>query len=155
MSAKVKTYRFNRQITETNITQNLVNMNPYAFIDQSDFPLVTVTFSGAKVTEENFQTYLDELSELYAKEEPFIMVFDASEATLPNIKYQRRQALWMAEHYQSIEAYCLGTAYVIPNDIIRTVLKAIFALQQQPSPYEVFATLEGGLAWAKSRVVSV
>lgn len=130
-------------------------MNPYAFIDQSDFPLVTVTFTGAKATDENFQTYLEELSGIYAKEEPFIMVFDATQAVLPNIKYQRRQAQWMSEHHQSIETYCLGTAYVIPHDIIRTVLKAIFALQPQSAPYEVFATLEGGMAWARSRVVSV
>ena len=130
-------------------------MASYADFDQSNFPLVTITFGAVKANEENFQAYLDEMSRLYERKEPLIIIFDATNATFPGIKYQQRQAKWLADHRKTMETYCMGTAYVIPNDIIRTVLKAIFSLQQQPVPYEIFATPEGGLAWARSRLVSV
>lgn len=130
-------------------------MTLFAHIDQSDFPLVIVTFTGVKPTEENFQAYLDELTEVYKKGETFMIVFDASQAVLLSLKYQRKQAQWITDHLGLIQEFCLGTAFVIPNDIIRTVLKAIFSIQQQPDPYEIFATLDAGMAWAKSRLISV
>lgn len=129
-------------------------MTPFAHIDQTEFPLVIITFSGERPSEENFQAYLDHITKIYHREEPFIVVVDASQAVLPALKYQRQQAQWMADHLELIESYCRGTAYIIPNDIMRTLLKAIFAIQQQSVPYEIFATLEGGMAWAKSRLIS-
>lgn len=130
-------------------------MTPFAHIDQSDFPLVVVTYTGEKPTEENFPQYLEELTDVYRREAPFIIVFDAFKSVLPGLKYQRKQAQWMTEHLDLIEQYCLGSAFVIPQDIIRTVLKAIFAIQPPPMRYEIFATMEAGMAWAKSRSVSV
>ena len=37
-----------------------------------------------------------------------------------------------------MQDYCQGTAYVIPNKVIRAVLRVIFSLQKQPVPYKIF-----------------
>lgn len=124
-------------------------MTNYADFDRSNFPLIVVTFTGAKETDENFAVYLDGLHANYDPKKNFSLVFDATKAASPNLKYQQRQAKWMKEHEDLIQTYCLGVAYVMPNIVLRTVLKMIFAIQNNPVPFKVFGELEEGMAWAK------
>jgi len=124
-------------------------MEQYARVDREQFPLVVVTFTGAKPTPTNFQQYLDELYANYAPKQPFVLVFDATSAKVPGITYQKKQAEWMREHQDLIQSYCLGIAYVMPSAVIRNVLKLIFKLQNDPVPSKVFSSREEGLAWAQ------
>jgi len=127
-------------------------MEPYARIDREQFPLVVVTFTGAKATDANFQQYLDELYANYERKQPFVLVFDATSATVPGISYQKQQAEWTSEHQDLIETYCLGIAYAIPNAVIRNVLKLILKIQRDPVPSKVFSNREEGIAWANSQL---
>jgi hypothetical protein len=127
-------------------------MTPYATFHLEDFPIVTVRFTGAKAEEENFQAYLNSLHEAYKREAPFTYIFDATQATLPGFKYQKMQADWLKENEPLMKSYCLGTAYVIPNAMIRTVLKGIFALQQQPVPYLIAGTNEEAQQWCTKQI---
>jgi hypothetical protein len=127
-------------------------MNPYALFDRSGFPLITVTFTGERETPENFQAYLNGLLENYDRQEPFSLVFDASQAATPNPTYQLKQAQWMKAHEALIKAHCRGVAYVVPNPILRQVLKLIFRLQANPVPFQVFSSLDQGKNWALEQV---
>ena len=122
----------------------------YAHFDRSAFPVILVTFSGAQETDENFAAYLDELLANYDKMQAFSLVFDASNAPNPNLKYQLRQATWMKEHESLIKTYCKGVAYVMPNNFLRIVLKAIFKIQRNPVPFSVFKELDQGRIWAEA-----
>lgn len=127
-------------------------MEQYARVDRERFPLVLVTFTGAKATATNFQQYLDELYANYDRKQPFILVFDATSATVPGISYQKQQAAWTSEHRDLIETYCLGIAYVIPSAVIRNVLKLILKIQRDPVPSKVFSNREKGVAWAQTQL---
>jgi hypothetical protein len=123
-------------------------MNDFAQFDRSAFPLITVTFTGEKETPENFEQYLKGLYQNYERKQPFSLVFDATNAPVPNLTYQQKQATWMNKHKELIETYCRGVAYVMPNLILRNVLKVIFGLQRNPVPFKVFSSLEEGTEWA-------
>ncbi len=112
-------------------------INKYALIKAEEFPVVVVEFTGHKATDENFAQYLEELNGLYAKKERLAILFDASNAVFPGIKYQKMQGDWLKENEQMMKDYCAGTAYVITNTIIRGVLKTIFKFQKQPVPYYI------------------
>lgn len=127
-------------------------MPSYATFDRTQRPLITIQFTGAKATDENFAEYLAELEENYAPEQPFALVFELSDAPVPSLKYQRQQADWMKANEDMISRYCQGTAYVIPGMIMRGVLKTIFSFQKQPAPYKVVATFEEGKEWAKGQI---
>lgn len=124
-------------------------MATYATFDHHRFPLVTVAFTGAPATDESFQQYLDGLHQAYEQQQPFSYLFDASQAQLPSLQHQRMQAKWLKEHKALMQAYCCGTAYLIPNPLVRTALRAIFALQKQPVPYAVLGTEEEAIAWCE------
>ncbi|WKN40971.1 STAS/SEC14 domain-containing protein [Tunicatimonas pelagia] len=127
-------------------------MEPYAIVNRDRFPLVVVTFTGAKATPTNFQYYLDELRANYDREQPLALVFDAALAKVPGIAYQKKQGEWMRDHQGFIEMYCQGIAYVIPSTVIRNVLKLIFKIQRDPVPNQVFSNREEGTAWAQAQL---
>ncbi|MEL7530021.1 MAG: STAS/SEC14 domain-containing protein [Bacteroidota bacterium] len=124
----------------------------YAHFDRNTFPLIIIRFTGEKETPENFAAYLAGLYANYERKEAFALVFDATQAPTPNPVYQQKQAKWMKEHEALIKTYCRGVAYVMPNGLLRGVLKMIFSLQKNPVPFKVMSNLEEGRKWARSLV---
>ncbi len=129
-------------------------MQAYATFDESHLPVVTITFTGESATEENFRRYLEQTRQLYARKEPLALIFDATHAGFPGLRFQKMQADWLAENESLMKDYCRGAAYVISSALIRTVLKGIFALQAQPVPYIVVGSVEEAGQWAEERVGS-
>ncbi|HKK87353.1 MAG TPA: hypothetical protein VJ917_00800 [Saprospiraceae bacterium] len=127
-------------------------MNKYAQIDSSEFPIVKVVFTGEAANADNFPMYLDELKKNYDNEQPLAIVFDATNAVLPGMRYQKMQAQWLKDNEQLMKSYCRGTAYIIPNPIIRNVLSAIFTFQKQPVPYSVCSSYKEAITWVKNQL---
>jgi len=74
---------------------------------------------------------------IYDRKTPFLLIFDATNASLPGLKHQLMQANWLKEPNDLIKKYCQGTVYIISNALVRGVLRSIFVLQKQPCPYIV------------------
>jgi hypothetical protein len=128
-------------------------MATYAEFDRTQFPIITIHFTGERETADNFQLYLQELDKNYERQEPFALIFNLTKAGIPNVKYQLQQAEWMKENETKIQTYCQGVAYVIPNLLLRGVLKFIFSVQANPVPFKVFSTLAEGQSWAATKMV--
>lgn len=129
-------------------------MNSYADIDETAFPIVIIRFTGDKSTDKNFQAYLDQTKACYRLEQKLAIIFDASKATVPSFAHQKMQAGWLKENKALMQQYCAGTAYIIPNSAIRLILKAIFALQKQPVPYQIFENEKEARSWVESLVLN-
>ncbi len=124
-------------------------MKTYATIDETEFPLVRIRFTGNKSTDQNFEAYLAQTKACYRFEKRLAIIFDASKATIPSFSHQKKQAHWLKENKELMQKYCAGTAYFIPNAAIRAILKMIFSLQKQPVPYEVFEKEREAENWVK------
>jgi hypothetical protein len=122
-------------------------MKPYANVDSTRKPIITVNFTGEKSTDENFNQYLEDLEKCYDDRQKISIIFDASKAVIPKSSHQKKQALWISQHWKMIQTYCIGTAYVIPNVAIRAVLKMIFSFQNQPVPYKIFSSIKEAEFW--------
>lgn len=124
----------------------------YADFDTTEFPLARVKFTGEKSTDQNFQEYLHQLEALYLRREVFAIVFDATEAAIPNLRHQKMQAYWLRNNSELVETYCRGTAYIILKSTTRAILKLIFAINPQPVPYKVVVTEADARKWALSQL---
>ncbi len=129
-------------------------MKKYAEIDQSEFPVVKVVFTGEAAQADNFPLYLEEVKQSYDSKTALAIIFDASKAVFPGITYQKMQAQWLKDNAQLMKDFCKGTAYIIPNFIIRNVLQAIFAFQTQSAPYLVCSSYSEAEAWVKKQLLS-
>lgn len=125
-------------------------MNQYATFDRSEFPIITINFTGNSENDENFQDYLNGLEKNYTFEKQFSLIFELTKAPIPKVSYQLKQAHWMKANEDKIKTYCRGVAYIIPSAIMRNVLKFIFSIQKNPVPFKVFSTLEEGKVWAEN-----
>lgn len=125
-------------------------MEKYATFDAKHLPVIMVTFTGEKSSDENFIAYLEALNLCYKPKEKIALIFDARKASMPDFKHQKMQAKWLKDNEEMMKSFCLGTAYIINNFAIRTVLKLIFAIQQQPVPYKIFASEDDAMRWTKS-----
>jgi hypothetical protein len=123
-------------------------MAAYAEIKTDEFPLVKVKFTGEKADVQNFRAYLEALDEVYSRHEKVALIFDATRASLPNLKFQKLQASWLKENTPLLKQYCLGTAYIIQSAAVRAILRMIFFLTPQPVPYELFIDEEDAREWA-------
>jgi hypothetical protein len=124
----------------------------YARFDRTEFPLITVTFTGIPENKDNFQTYLQGLLQNYDRREEFVLIFDASHAATPSPKYQKLQANWMKDHDKLVKTYCRGVGYVVPSPFLRGILKVIFGLQKNPVPFVVFKDLQPAREWAREQL---
>ena len=122
-------------------------MKKYAEVDKTDFPIVVVTFTGSSADAENFPLYLHEIKQCYDNHNKLAIIFDATNAVFPGLNFQKMQAQWLEDNTQMMKDFCVGTAYVIPNIIIRNVLKTIFAFQRQPIPYVVCSEIATAENW--------
>jgi hypothetical protein len=128
-------------------------MNRYAIVDESTFPLIRITFTGSKSSDENFQTYLNQTKACYRHEKKIAIIFDASKASIPAISHQKMQADWLKDNKKLMRDYCVGTAYIIPNAAIRAILKLIFSFQKQPVPYKILEHEFEATEWVKGVIV--
>ncbi|GGE06697.1 STAS/SEC14 domain-containing protein [Psychroflexus salis] len=124
----------------------------YATIEIDEFPYVKVTFTGNAANDENFSDYLKNLKEIYTKRKRVAILFDASKAVFPGISFQKKQAKWLKDNEDLMKNYCAGTAYIIPNLIIRNVLKTIFKFQKQPVPYFVSSETSEAEDWLNQQL---
>ncbi len=127
-------------------------MKKYATVDSSNEPIIKVIFTGEHANDDNFTFYMQEVKDVYEQQKKVVIIFDASNAVMPAIKYQKMQGDWLKENEQLMKDYCLGTAYIIPNIIIRNVLKAIFTFQKQPVDYLVCKNTDEAVFWVNEKL---
>lgn len=130
-------------------------MNPYVLFNKQRYPMVWVTFTGAPADDQNFTHYLSELKACYEPQTKLGIVFDASMVSVPALKYQKQQAVWLEDNRELMETYCVGTVYIIPNILIRNVLRAIFAFQTQPVPYKVVSNPLDAEEWMENQLLDL
>lgn len=123
----------------------------YAVVDTDKYPLVVVRFTGEASTDVNFARYLDQVRQAYDEGGRLGILFDASSATMPAYAHIRMQADWLEQHKDLMQKQCVGTAYVLPNKMVRTALQMIFALQKQPVPYALFAAEHDATKWLNEK----
>lgn len=126
--------------------------DPYVIFDHSRAPIHIARFTGAAPTDESFQAYLDGLSALYVDPRPLAIVFDAEAGFNIGFRHQKMQADWLQENDALLRTYCRGTAYVIKSVLVRTTLRAIFALQSQAAPYHITPDFDEGMRWCEEKL---
>jgi hypothetical protein len=65
----------------------------YATIDESNLPIVLITFSEVEPTHETFNAYLDAMYNIYARRQPVSFVFDATRVKLGEIVRTNKQKI--------------------------------------------------------------
>ncbi|HAI75649.1 MAG TPA: hypothetical protein DCM08_05330, partial [Microscillaceae bacterium] len=93
-------------------------MNNYAKLDESDPPVVKITFSKEEPSEEVFDDYLKKLHKIISQDHRIILLFDASNATFLNSKLRIKQGKFLKEYQSAIAKSVVSYVFIIPSKII-------------------------------------
>jgi hypothetical protein len=85
--------------------------------------------------------------QLFQREERFVLVIDARNAT--RSKGRDRVREWIGTLDEGTLRKMYGVAVLIPSAIGRFMVSATLLVLSQPVPYKVFETLEDAVAWAR------
>lgn len=109
-------------------------------VDSSAWPLVRVTYIDS-VDDTRFDEYVREQAALLERREPYIILFDATNAGMPSARQRQRVAEYTRDHEAELRRYCKRAVFVIPNTVVRGALTAILWVQPLPFPYETVPSL--------------
>ncbi len=123
--------------------------------DDSEFPLVRVTFEGDP-SEGDFDRYLGDLQKNLDRCERLDrrsgVLLDASRSGPVSASMRKKQAEWTRTHFDRSARYVVGYAFVIHSPVVRGILTAILWLAPLPSPHTVTNTVREAEEWLRDRL---
>lgn len=104
-------------------------------------------------SDEDFRSILSGFDSVYALRKPFFGIVDSRPLIVPPTPAQRRMIIeWSRRRSADTARLGLGTAYVVPNPVIRAALAALSFLFEQPSPSHYVGTMDEALEHAETRL---
>ena len=123
-------------------------------VDDNHAPLFVVRFS-ARPTAAEFETYLQTLDDVLERNDRYALMFvTAPGAKMPSHRHALRQASWISERKQRIQARNAGVAFVLPSPLMRGFLRAVLAITPMHTQHEVFREEDDGLGWARGQLAA-
>lgn len=106
----------------------------WANYDNSNFPIVRVDLSGQLTTDEDYNNFIREWTELYKRKNNFKFIFDTSNCGYVNLKYAFKMPNFIKK-LKELETQYLEKSIVIYDSIwIKMLLKLILNLQSPVAP---------------------
>lgn len=109
---------------------------------QKDRLKVIVKFTGRPADNDEIDRYLACVHEVYSKEIPFYILYDARDITTITSSQLWRQATFMREHDSATKRLIVRSAVVVANTMCRKMLSTLFLLKKPACPLEVFDHVE-------------
>jgi len=122
-------------------------------VDEKLWPLVLIRYE-APLSMEDLELLSARLSDILARQEPYVAIADARRSQGMTPEQRQHQADWMKRHDAQLRKYCLGSAFIVTSALARLTLSVIFALKPPPLPYTIVTTLEAAAVWAADRLAA-
>jgi hypothetical protein len=103
---------------------------------------VVVRFSGIPSCERDIDEYFSFMEDVYARDQPFLALFDISQVGFIPLSDAKRQAAFMREKDEITRRIMKRAAIVSTGVITRSVLNVIFAIKKPACDICVFDTLD-------------
>ena len=111
---------------------------------------VHVKFTGIPCCDQTVTEYLQEVDNVYARDEQFRILYDARELGIPTMTMLQQQATFMRakdDHTKRIMQKC---AIVTSSTLVNTLLDTLFTLKPPATDLHVFSDIEGAKAFLRS-----
>lgn len=120
---------------------------PLAQVDESQWPLLLVRFTGP-ATEREFERYLALRTTYLERKEPHVVVLDTRGIDMVSPRLRQRYSEWVRDNGPALHRWVLGTAYVIVSPVVVMMMSVIRHCAGLTTPFVVTATLPPAAEWA-------
>lgn len=120
--------------------------------DDSEWPLLTIRFSGSP-TDEEYEAYLNKYETYLERPERYgLVVVTEPNTPMTKPRHAKMQATWIRDNYDRLAAKCVGISFVMPGPMMRGVIKAILAMQSMPMEHSVYSKELDSREWVKGKL---
>jgi hypothetical protein len=122
-------------------------------IDVRCFPKVRINFNSSQpLNMEEFQTFLNDMTQLYLRQQRFSILFDTRKMSMLPLKYLKGISNWMKKYREEAKRYLEKTAILVSSSTVRFFMKSLFLIVPPSAPNQVCGTLRQAveyLDWIK------
>lgn len=116
--------------------------------DDSQWPLLTVTFTGTLSAQE-FDTYMSKLAACLSRGEKYLVLLDTRGlSSAPTMEQRQRLVDWVRQNESAMRQRVLGSAYVITSPFVRLAMNIMCQLKPLPCPYTIVGDVKLARAWS-------
>ena len=98
------------------------------------YPLIIFKFNNIKINNISFEKFMKDWINLYKKNKNFILIFDTTFMSIPNIKYCFKMAAFIKKIRKFNPQYLNRSIIIVKNKKISNLLELIFFLQSPVAP---------------------
>ncbi|MEL6535225.1 MAG: hypothetical protein AAFQ98_07440 [Bacteroidota bacterium] len=123
----------------------------FAFLSIPEPNIMLIEYQEMVPTLEEFETHLKELEDLMSRQKQNVVILDGtrSKKFLPS-PLRIRQADWIKENFEELRQKTPLNIYVVPSTIAQLMMKGVFLLTKNPSPYKVVKSRSAALGIARA-----
>lgn len=108
---------------------------------------VLVRFDGTSCCDLGVDSYLKSMSKVYEKEQPFVVIYDATTIGRIPMTLVNKQASFMRKYDHITKNYLLRCAVVLTSEWARKSLKLLFMLKPPACTLKTFCKIDEAKAW--------
>lgn len=105
--------------------------------EMSNLPIITFTFNGKIRNNKHFKHFLDTWESFYELNNDFILVFDTTNMSIPNVKYCFKMTKFIKKIRKKNPQYLQKSYIIVKNNIILNMLNFIFFIQPPVAPVHI------------------
>lgn len=122
-------------------------------IDESEFPLIVVTFRG-QATSEDWDALKRVTTKHFEAEQRFAMAVRTLDFKLPEVRLLKDMGAWTRDQSEAIGRHLVRSSLCIPSAVARGAVNFINRVAGSPVEQGVFADWEETVAWARAGLES-
>ena len=108
----------------------------WAEYNHSAYPIVEVNMKGTIKDDEEFDSFLNEWSELYRKERDFVFIFDTRDVGWVSPRYALKMANFITELKKRDRQYLKRSSIIVDSWWIKLLLQLIFYIESPVCPVD-------------------
>ncbi len=120
-------------------------------IDESEFPLIAVTFQG-QATAEDWAELTAVIDRQFELQQHFVIAVRTLDFKLPEIALLKQMGAWTRDHERDVRRYLIRSRLCIPSAMARGAGNFINRVSGSKLEQAVFADWDETLAWAREGV---
>lgn len=105
----------------------------YSTFDESEFPLVKITFNLKDPSPEHFMQFIDGQKKLLTRNKEFVLLMDARKVGFLSSEIRIMQGNFFKEYKEPLKKYCLGAVLLVSSPIVKMMLKGMMLIAPPPN----------------------
>jgi hypothetical protein len=122
------------------------------FVDDSQLPLVKISFPGKPLEEADLVQYLAEFEAIFERKTKFLLFIDTTQLLNPRPAFFKRQISFLKERKPLFAKYAIASAVILDKPFVKTLVDTLLFFYTPASEVKTFPNATAAMNWAHAKL---